>query len=63
MNMEDILVRDFVTQYISVWKNMFTAKTDEEFSEAKKFLFGWFDGTRSLDADTRRQVFDQVRGR
>jgi hypothetical protein len=61
MSIEDILIRDFVKQYTKVWDGMNAAKTEEEFAEAKRYLFGWYDGTRSLDPDVREAVFAQVK--
>ena len=55
MNMEELLIRDFVKQYSNVWNGMLAAKNDAEFEEAKRFLFGWFDGIRSVDPTLERQ--------
>jgi hypothetical protein len=58
---DEIYVGDFVTQYAKVWDGMIVAETEEEFAEAKKYLFAWFDAIHAADADIRKAVFAQTR--
>lgn len=58
---DEIYVGDFVKQYSKVWDGMVAAKTEDEFAEAKRYLFAWYDAIGSADPDIRTQVFAQVK--
>ena len=58
---EEIEVKALLSAYDKVWHGMMVCNTEEEFTDAKRRLFEWYDVIGSVDLDTRKQVFARTK--
>jgi hypothetical protein len=58
---EEIEVKALVSAYEKVWHGMMVCNTEDEFTEAKRRLFEWYDVIGAVDSETRKQVFARTK--
>ena len=58
---EEIEIKALVSAYDKVWHGMTVCSTEEQFTEAKRQLFEWYDVVGAADLETRKKVFAQTK--